>query len=441
MPVNDVLTPMEASYIATNAYFTLKDWMNASPGGVKPRAAVEDFGNVKNRVIGSGNLGRNDPKHPNPSLQGTGLGSANLSRVFSGNTGLSISSGFGYLLDYKQGSRRHVVIATRGTRPELGAPDLLTDLRGAMTSFGGYGPVHKGFKITFDSVLKNLAADHGHVMDADVVHCVGHSLGGAVATLIAAHYAALGKAVKLYTFGSPRVGAGGTFAAMHQRIKKENIYRVAHDLDPISLIAPFPYIHVNPAPGDENNMTLPSPTGELFSTANHDMFRYIGSVGQEDMDWDSARALAGRCDHDNAVLAKWLLHKDNDPGWVQYASAKTLGLLFKLFSHVLRTTSTAVMLGLTAVDVLAEMILSGLYRAAGIGEQVWELLRYAATWAGITVAKGANFTVTILRRILEVMLSKLKQIATMSLTTLTRNIKPLPLIVAGSWVLANGVGL
>ena len=86
------------------------------------------------------------------------------------------------------------------------------------------------------------------------------------------------------------------------------------------------------------------------------------------------------------MLAKWLLHADNDPGWVQYASAKTLGILFKLFSHVLKGISTSLILGLSAVDLLAEMLLSGMARAQALASQVYTLLRHAAKWAGIAIA-------------------------------------------------------
>ena len=76
-----------------------------------------------------------------------------------------------------------------------------TDLRGAMTPFGDFGPVHKGFKRTFDSILPQLDKESDRVItNADVVHCVGHSLGGAVATLVAAHYRQRGKKDK------PRTG-------------------------------------------------------------------------------------------------------------------------------------------------------------------------------------------------------------------------------------------
>jgi triacylglycerol lipase len=437
MPQNDCLTPTEASYIATNAYFTLKDWITGQPA-----AGMETRANVQNRVLGPGTAGINAPGQANPSLQGTPLAGADLGKIFSATTGAGTRSGFGYLLQFKQGTRRHVVVATRGTRPELGAPDLLTDARGAMTGFGDFGPVHKGFRTTFDTCLASIGTDERLIMEADIVHCVGHSLGGAVATLIAAHFSGRGKAVKLYTFGSPRVGAFSATSAFHKSIGQENIFRVAHDLDPISLVGPYPYIHVNPNARDANNFTLPSPTGELFSTANHDMNRYIRSVrAGRGGTWETVRGLAQQTDHDNAVLAKWLLHADNDPGWVQYASAKTLGILFKLFSHVLKGISTSLILGLTAVDLLAEMLMAGMTRARALASQVETLLRHAATWAGIAVAAGADFTTAIIRRILDVMLSKLTQLGTLALAASSRGLLPLPLIIAGGWALTHAQGL
>lgn len=434
MPNNDVLTPQEAGHIATNAYFSLENWINN-----KPVAGVEARSTVQNRVLGAGDQGSNQPAAggTNPTLQKTALASGRLGTLHTASTGFSTYSGFGYTLTYRGNGRTHAIIAMRGTRPELaGSPDLLTDARGSLTPFGSCGVVHKGFKRTFDSVMPSLERDTGTVMKADVVHCVGHSLGGAVATLIAAHYAGLGKTVRLYTFGSPRVGAMGSHYSLERRIGKENIYRVAHDLDPISLIGPFPYIHVNGARTDRNNMTLPSPTGSLLSTMNHDMALYIRSAGRADINWDTVRGFASQVDHDNSVLARWLLHEDNNPGWVQYASAKTLGLLFKLFGHVLRTISTTLILGLSAVDLLAEILVSGLYRMKSLGEQILRLLGYAATWAGITVASGAQFTAEIIRKILDKMLMTLRALAVRALTDPTGTLLPVPLIMGSSWALS-----
>jgi triacylglycerol lipase len=131
MPENDILTLMEASYIANNSYFALNDWTRNDPvTGVETRA------NVQKCVFGAGST----------SLLGTELGRASLQQVFSGITGMGANFGFGYVLKYRKGDMRHTVIATRGTRPELGAPDLLTDARAGMTFSGDLGPVHKGFK-------------------------------------------------------------------------------------------------------------------------------------------------------------------------------------------------------------------------------------------------------------------------------------------------------
>jgi triacylglycerol lipase len=431
MPIEDVLTPQEASYIATNSYFALKNWINTAPvPGVESRA------HIHNRVLGAGNAGSNQPASgaANPTLRNTALASSSFGGIHTGATGLGVVSGFGYTLRYQDKSRTHAIIAMRGTRPEFGSADLITDARGAITPFGGYGPVHKGFKLTFDSVGASLQRDGALITNAHIVHCVGHSLGGAVATLIAAHYAAKGKAVRLYTFGSPRVGALGTHEALERRIGKQNIYRVAHDLDPISLVGPFPYIHVNGAPSDMNNMTIPSPTGALFSVENHDMAKYIQSVGRAD--WSGVRLASTRVNHDNSALATWLTYGDN-PSWLQVASAHTLGILLKLFSHTLRTVSTSVILKLSAVDFLAEIMVKGLYMAKELGEKVHKLLGYAATWAGIQVAKGAQFTAGVVSAILTRMLSALNMLARRALVASTTGLVPIPLVFGGACVLTG----
>lgn len=431
MPNADILTPREASHIATNAYFALKGWIDK-----EPVAGVESRENVINRVLGPGDAGKEKAAGPNPTLKDTGLAQAKLGNVHTAKTGFGVESGFGYTLMYKGGGATHAIIAMRGTRPEMaGKPDLITDLRAGMTGFADYGAVHKGFKRTFESALPGLDRENAKIMKADVIHCVGHSLGGAVATLVAGHYASRGKAVKLYTFGSPRVGAMGAHNAFHERIGKQNIYRVAHDLDPISLIGPYPYIHVNPAPADPNNMTLPSPSGALFSTANHDMAEYIRSVGDANMSWGAVRGIAGQVDHDNALLARWLLHGEENPSWLQYASAKTLTILFKLFSHVLRTISTSLILGLSVVDLLAEMLVKGLYKAAQIGQQIFTLLRYAAVWAGIKVAQGADFTAEVIKAILAKMLATLQMLATQAILAASRNLVPVGIGLGTAWAL------
>lgn len=427
MPANDTLTPNEAALIATNAYFTLKDWIDE-----KPVAGVESRGNIKNRVLGSGSVGSNQGP-VNPTLRETELRSGKLGRVHTAETGFAVTSGFGYTLTYKAPDKTHVIVAVRGTRPEMaGKPDLLTDAYGSLTSFGGLGPVHAGFKKTYESILPSLERDRRLMAGADVVHFVGHSLGGAVATLLAAQYAGSAKAVKLYTFGSPRVGAFGTYQTLENRIGRNNIYRVAHDLDPISLIGPFPYIHVNPSPQSARFMTLLSPFGTIISVANHDMNQYIKTVGRKD--WSALERESKMVDHDESILARVLLHDEN-AGWVRYASAKTLTLLFKLFSHALKGISTSLILGLTAVDLLSELLFQGIQKLNALGREIYQLMCYAAKWAGIKLVEGARFNAAIIKLILDKMLATLNMMATLAITRPPLGLTPMDVGLAATWAL------
>jgi triacylglycerol lipase len=428
------LSPREAACIATNSYFTLKDWMECSgTNGRKPVAAMESLANVQNRVLGPGDKGANQPR-TNPTLANTRLGSSQITNVHSAAT-VGITSGFGYTLRYEENGITHAIIATRGTRPELGAADLLTDLRGTFTSFSGYGPVHKGFKRTFDSLMPGLERDAALIGNAQIVHCVGHSLGGAVATLVAAHYKQRGKNVRLYTFGSPRVGALDTHLSLESAIGAQNIFRMAHDLDPITLIGPFPFIHVNPAPHSPNYMTILSPAQKI-SIENHDMMNYLDSVAAGGGTWGGIMGAAKRTDFDAAWLARSLLGTgEGTSGWVQYASEKTLVALFKLFGHVLRGLSTSLILSLSAVDLLAEMLVRGLYKAAALGAQIYSLLKYAAHWAGIQVVQGVEFTAQVIRLILAKMLAALQTAAIAAVTNPTRHIVPMALGVGTAWAM------
>lgn len=431
----DNLNPQEAAFIANNCYFTLKGWIDAMPvAGVESRARVKDA------VLGSGRTTQTFGGAPaNTSLQQTGLAGADLKRVFAGTTGMGVNTGFGYILKFTRGGSKHVIIATRGTRAEIGAADLLTDLYAARTGFGDYGTVHKGFKVTFDSVMANIARDVRMVMDADVVHCVGHSLGGAVATLVAAHFAGQGKAVRLYTFGSPRVGAYGAYLAMQGRIGKDNIYRVAHDLDPISLIGPYPYIHVNPSFRDPNNMTLYSPTGKLLSVANHNMLEYIASVsGPAGFNtWAAVRAKTGRVDHDNSTLGRWLLHDPASAGWMRKASAYTLGLLLKLFADELRKTSAELIDAVTAVDLVAQMAMRGLQQLESMAPGMFKVLSLFAQWAGDIVGSAAQMSMRVIRKILETMMATLVPMAALAAMQISRDLVPMPILLAGASALTG----
>ena len=123
--------------------------------------------------------------------------------------------------------------------------DALTDLNtGVKTSHTGC-PVHQGFYYAFDSIITELRKFITSLKGIHTIHCVGHSLGGAIATLAADWIKASGAkaTAKLYTFGSPRVGLDMFTKKCTSRLLTSNIYRVYHQTDPVPMVPTWPFYH------------------------------------------------------------------------------------------------------------------------------------------------------------------------------------------------------
>jgi hypothetical protein len=119
----------------------------------------------------------------------------------------------------RHGTLPLVIIAFRGTEPTKWS-DIVTDLKVWKTSLApDWGEVHSGFRAAFDSVAPLLRAKLDELSGQSAseskkvgIWVTGHSLGGALATLMAAEIlrrAEAGAPLELrgvYTYGSPRVG-------------------------------------------------------------------------------------------------------------------------------------------------------------------------------------------------------------------------------------------
>jgi pimeloyl-ACP methyl ester carboxylesterase len=419
------LAPGEAANIALNSYFALKDWALK-----QPTAGVESRGKVQDLVLGSGDTNGVFPRN---SSVGKSFPGAQLGQTFTGMTGWNTVSGFGYVLHFERGGQRHAVIAVRGTRYELGWYDIGTDFRFAHAGFGEYGRVHKGFVNVFGSMLPQLQREQGVILDADVIHCVGHSLGGAVATLAAGHYAALNRNVRLYTFGSPRVGYRDSHSAFERRIGKGNIYRVAHNRDPITMIATYPYAHVLAPYTEPNNFTLDSPSTSI-ALANHDMYAYAQSIRDAES-WSAVRGIAAACDHSNSKLAQALM-ADTGMSWFRKLTLNTLAALLTLFEEVLRGAARLFYDAVTGIDVIAAIICDGVKLLGSVGERLKYLLRMSAKWADIPIANDASLTDSVIRAILQTMTTRINQVGIAALQRAASGLQPVPLLIAGSMLLS-----
>ena len=187
-------------------------------------------------------------------------------------------TGFSTMAMGKNEYEREAILVCRGTD---NGKDWLSDINvGMQVSRSGH-IVHAGFNRNFDQLIdpifRFMSLNH-----PTMIHCIGHSLGGALANLAAESIVRHGCKAKLYTFGAPRVGTldFATRLSLHPRLGGENIFRVYHSSDPVSMLPLFPFVHA-PQPGGEYYMNklltinpwdhkLPAYTQSLKNVKNWD---------------------------------------------------------------------------------------------------------------------------------------------------------------------------
>jgi triacylglycerol lipase len=132
-----------------------------------------------------------------------------------------------------------IFIVFRGTEPNE-MKDLLADAKAWRKPAREKGLVHFGFAQALDKVYDNIVRwiDEQKLDGERKITCTGHSLGAALATIMASRL----DANELYTFGSPRVGN----RAFVKEMKNDNIihYRFVNNNDIVTKV-PFPirFVH------------------------------------------------------------------------------------------------------------------------------------------------------------------------------------------------------
>ena len=198
--------------------------------------------------------------------------------LFKGRTGgpagIKISTGFGCVLVGKgTKNKSDAYIVFRGTKL---LADWLSNFNIAPArSSVGYS-VHDGFHTAFNSMKPQLEklVQAAKKQGATSFHCIGHSLGGALATLCASWLQNSGKSTYLYTYGSPRVGLFDFSNYLTIQMTTKRIYRVFHKTDVVPMIPTWPYVHI---PESGTDYWLYSP-GLLPSAKYHDMDEYCLSA-------------------------------------------------------------------------------------------------------------------------------------------------------------------
>lgn len=372
-----VLKPIEAAYAADNVY----------------------------RVMYS-----NDLSIFHPSLESKfNLSAGTRFKGVSGAMVFKSKSGFGVIAKGKGEFKGDAIIAVRGTSQ---VPyDLLTDFNiGIQTSSTGK-LVHAGFNKTFKSFESDITR-FLRGMNPHRIHCIGHSLGGALATLVADMIAEKNIARPvLYTFGAPRTGVRQFAESLTNRVKDKNIFRVCHSNDVVPMIPLWPFMHV-PQPGTECYVKSP-----LILKSAHSMEGYIDSVANAD--WPGLKVKAPKMDWD-AEVETWLGSKSiisfsfHTMKMINNAIIYILKKIIGLGMNVLFGTVTT---GLTLLDQMAMLLEKGARASKEVAGYVMRLMQKILSMLGRAVHTVAELTIGFIRYVLTALSRSLYQIANSAITT------------------------
>lgn len=301
----------------------------------------------------------------------------------------------------------HSFIVFRGTNTAF-ASDILTDATAGITQRSAYGhPVHNGFSDCFKSMKPqiNRFLDESERRGVKIVNCIGHSLGGAVATLCSEYIKATRPTfiVKNYTFGSPRVGVKSFADSYTRSIGSENNFRTYHRTDIIPCIPCWPFIHV-PTGKNVDDYFIPS-AGNFAALDAHDMELYRNNTEKYSAyDWGTLAELKKR-EFKESNIEDWI----NKKSTISFTPTN-LELLDKAINYVLSKVISSLgnILGgmftgaITLLDQMAYIISRGVDLSKNISTLVLSLLRKICQMLGMNrTLEAADATIAFIRSLFQ----------------------------------------
>ncbi len=302
---------------------------------------------------------------------------------------INAQSAFAICARGKNANSGDVFIVFRGTTSSNYGADWITDARMGLNISSTGEFVHSGFNHTFNTLREQLVEYLASQKDVRTVHCIGHSLGGAVANLaadwIASNYQIK---VKLYSFGAPRVGYGemGFARNITTKLSPDNILRVYHSADPVPMVPLFPYAH---APAWGLPCYMPN-AGQVFSFSQHKMGNYLNSVGSKA--WKELRRAEPQFSF--SAIKQWLDSDAIDSTASSTVWHKLNAAAFYLVKAVLAVVAVPLVAGMTVADYLAMVLSKGLELAVDISGWILKFIQKLMRMVGYTVVKAKEEVTT-----------------------------------------------
>lgn len=322
--------------------------------------------------------------------------------VLTGASGVGARSGFGLVMRGTGSRAGEIAIITRGTQT---GNDWLSNLNTAAERGPGGHLVHAGFHRIYTTFLEQIkTAIRG--LNPSRVHCVGHSLGGAMANFAAAQMQAdrVGQ-VEIYTFGSARAGMHAFASNLTRGLGAAGVHRVQNMADPVPCVPIWPFEHAPTSGG----IRVASGHG-LFSIDAHDMKLYTRLVSASS--WRQLVTATSSVENARSV-DYWLERAQSQVSfWGSSAVFYALGMALKgLLELANRALGLFVVAGATLIDRIAWLLMRAADLSAYIGERIATFMRTVLRWLGRTVTGTVEITRAVLRYILDLMFQQMAMLA------------------------------
>jgi len=321
---------------------------------------------------------------------------------------MSVTDGFGICAVGGVGYEDDVFLIFRGSTFANDNADWFSNARiGLEFSTTGL-PVHIGFNQIFCSMLPELEMFMAENQQRGTVHCIGHSLGGAVATLAAdwvSKYFA--NPVRLYTFGAPRPAMMLFAHRFSHRIQTKNIFRTFHTTDPVPMVPLFPFTQP-PLPGYGHCIPSSEP---IASAAAHDMGKYVKSV--QNASWPELERRKPPYSAES-IIEQWLESKlpvnPVDPTILERINASLIYVLKKAGGAFFESIQLGITGVVTLADKLAWVLMQGIQLLDSVKQLVINLLKKITQFLSLASLKvDADITQVYIRDILWQLMSKMNQ--------------------------------
>ncbi|SEA23633.1 lipase family protein [Microbulbifer marinus] len=336
----------------------------------------------------------------------------NLLKGKTGGPGvIKVRTAFGFLLVGKGEYKNYAFILFRGTQY---LADWLTNLNISLSRSASGQAVHDGFNKAFHSMLPQIQTFVSALPSGTEIHCLGHSLGGALAT-IAAEWVSKNTIHKprLYTYGSPRVGLIGFSENCTSLLKEENIFRVYHRTDIVPCIPIWPFMHT---PSSGREYFLPSP-GLVPWSKYHDMRHYNDSVGKKS--WSQIYAMRPPKRTDSGIET-WLKSKSiigptiSSIEWLNDAIIYVLKKCFEFAGRLIDLTASTYF---TLMDRLAYILRKGIELSEKVSGWVLLLMQKIAQFLGMRkLIETADITREFMRQLLLKLSARVNEISKQALS-------------------------